>query len=169
MSTVKDWRDITKGDWLFTCRMEPVQFRRWLYDDLGPDNPDDFETLDGSCHSRLHCSLKPVSTAYGEWFKANRMEQYYDFFLTEHVSSLSQWRAISDKSRYCYRETPNGVKYWYKKRVGGAKQFAYLSFGTFMYRPPEGSHFSIRQDIWDVYAAYLRHRAYERGIEYEGY
>ena len=26
---MKKWRDIEPGDWLFTCKMEPVQFSSW--------------------------------------------------------------------------------------------------------------------------------------------
>jgi len=58
----------TKGDWLFTCRMEPVQFSHWENDEQL-----DFVTMDGSHHSQYHCGLHLVSTKYAEFFTAHKL------------------------------------------------------------------------------------------------
>lgn len=64
--------EISHGDWLFTCRMEPLQFDKWL-----DDKKEDFQTIEGSSHSKSNCSLKPISTKYATWFNENKIWELY--------------------------------------------------------------------------------------------
>jgi len=92
---MKDLRDIKPGDWLFTCRMEPVQFGSW--DEKNPEDyyeieefnkrtdeekfnfcHSDFSTFDGSSHSVCGCGLSPISEKYAKWFIENKVWEIYE-------------------------------------------------------------------------------------------
>jgi len=82
------------GDWLFTCRMEPVQFGEWKIknpndyscnkEDYSEDewyrmwNEEDFITIDGSSHSRSNCSLHLISTRYAEFFIEHKLWELFE-------------------------------------------------------------------------------------------
>lgn len=80
-------RDLKKGDWIFTCRMEPVQFNYYSVKDPNDyqkhmDNDeewndfinfDDFITIEGSSHAQCGCGCKRITKEYAEWFLANKV------------------------------------------------------------------------------------------------
>ena len=68
-------RIIEQGDWLFTCSMKPVQFGVWLNKE-----EDDFETLNGSQHSKRNCSLSPISDEYAKFFNDHKLWELYDIY-----------------------------------------------------------------------------------------
>ena len=59
-------RIVEKGDWMFTCSMQPLQFSHWEDDDR-------FITLNGSHHSQRHCSL-----AYAKFFIEHKLWELYE-------------------------------------------------------------------------------------------
>lgn len=61
------------GDWLFTCKMEPVQFDKWI-----DDEKDDFISIDGSHHSKINCSLSLISNKYAEFFIKHQLWELFD-------------------------------------------------------------------------------------------
>ena len=67
MSSVK------KGDWLFTCGIIPKQFNNFHNDD-----PDSFETMEGSHHPVKHCSMGLMSNEYAEFFNKHKLWKLYD-------------------------------------------------------------------------------------------
>jgi len=69
-------RIVEHGDWIFTCKMEPQQFDKWLSGVYNPE--DDFVTIGGSQHSKTHCSLTPISDAYAEFFNKHKLWELYD-------------------------------------------------------------------------------------------
>jgi hypothetical protein len=68
----EELKNITKGTWIFSCSMKPLQFGEW-YD----DQYDEFETIGGSQHSRRNCSLSIISEEYAKWFLANKIDELY--------------------------------------------------------------------------------------------
>ena len=85
-----------KGDWLFTCMMQPKQFSHFerACMECGRFYPttetvctkcnvplkeelDDFVSIDGSCHSKKHCTLHLISTKYATWFIENKLWELY--------------------------------------------------------------------------------------------
>lgn len=83
-------RILEKGDWIFTCSMRPLQFDRITpkkYD--RSDFPsltdeqfkefveDDFVTMEGSHHSKKHCSCKPISDEYAAFFIKHELWSLY--------------------------------------------------------------------------------------------
>ena len=68
-------RIIERGDWLFTCSMKPEQFGAWRNGE-----EDDFNTLNGSDHSKRHCSLSPISDEYAKFFNDHKLWELYDIY-----------------------------------------------------------------------------------------
>ena len=66
--------NIKKGDWLFTCSMNPVQFGEWENN----EKFDGFVTLSGSSHSRRNCGLAIISETYAKFFIENKCEELFD-------------------------------------------------------------------------------------------
>ena len=64
-------KDIKKGQWIFTCSMQPQQFDHWI-------NDDDFVTEIGSHHSLINCSLKIISDEYAKFFNDNELWNLFD-------------------------------------------------------------------------------------------
>lgn len=114
------------GDWLFTCRMEPVQFDAWANEDHN-----DFMTLDGSGHSAAHCGLHPVSERYAHWFLDNKLYEYYRFFNASSVDSGAEWVRLGANA--WYRVATNGVRYVYVDGYGKARQFSHLEYDAFAF------------------------------------
>ena len=104
-----------KGEWLFTCAMEPKQFSHFeracqecgRHYPLEVDvcshceielnrNTDDFETLDGSCHSVKHCSCSPISEGYAKFFIKNKLSDLYEE-LTDDVGADISFDAYREK------------------------------------------------------------------------
>ena len=93
MKDIEYYKAIKRGDWIFTCKLQPLQF-----DMFQPEkNPEhynresftdeqweqfskygDFCTLNGSNHSTKNCGLLKVSDAYGEWFNDNQVWLLYE-------------------------------------------------------------------------------------------
>lgn len=81
-----------QGDWIFTCSMKPLQFDHFIEKSpndysRGKDTVeeweiflkfDDFQTMEGSHHSRRNCSLKIITEAYALWFIKNQIWEIYD-------------------------------------------------------------------------------------------
>lgn len=66
-------RIMEKGDWLFTCSINPEQFSHWRDDDM-----DMFVTLNGANHSKKNCSLSPISDEYAEFFIKHNLSELYE-------------------------------------------------------------------------------------------
>ncbi len=64
-------KNIQKGQWLFTCSMQPLQFLAF------DENGDDFTTMNGSKHSVRNCSCKIISENYAKWFIDNKIEELF--------------------------------------------------------------------------------------------
>lgn len=89
-------RIVEKDDWLFTCSLKPLQFSHTLFKDKelkGYDKnywdnvskeereafiEDDFVTLEGSHHSRKHCSLTPISDEYAKFFNDHKLWELFE-------------------------------------------------------------------------------------------
>lgn len=83
----KKLKEIKKGQWIFTCSMQPKQFDH--YEERNPEDYtkgnftdeqwedflkyDNFVTLEGSWHSRRNCGLKLISEAYALFFIENEL------------------------------------------------------------------------------------------------
>jgi len=90
---------VKSGDWLFTCRLEPLQFSHFE-----PKNTEDYEedfllsmnedqlsnflndhfvTTDGASHSYKNCTCRVISENYAKWFIANNVYNLFDQFEAE--------------------------------------------------------------------------------------
>ncbi len=92
--TLQQRKDLKPGQWLFTCKMVPVQFaafdeekdpKTWGRSADTTDEEwelfakyNDFQSIDGSCHSVKDCGCKPISDEYAKWFLDNNMQDLYD-------------------------------------------------------------------------------------------
>ena len=95
MSTTRDGieylKTLKRGDWVFTCTLEPQQF-----DSFMPNNPEHFDrskftedawelfinygyftTMRGN-HSTINCGCTRVSEKYAKWFNENKVYELYD-------------------------------------------------------------------------------------------
>ena len=93
MRDVNELKQIKRGDWIFTCNMQPLQFDKF-YPEKNPEHYNreaftdeewelfskygDFVTMNGSNHSTHSCGLHRVSTPYAEWFNDNQIWLLYD-------------------------------------------------------------------------------------------
>lgn len=83
----KEIRNLKKGDWLFTCKMEPKQFGEFWVENkelkelLKYYCVGDFNTIDGSGHSIFGCGCKPISKKYAMFFIAHKLGEYYDILV----------------------------------------------------------------------------------------
>ena len=87
-----DRKLVKEGNWLFTCKMEPVQFEKFLHnnpDDYDRKNftdeewekfiyYDDFITKDGSNHSVTNCGLSLISEEYAKFFIEHELWSLYN-------------------------------------------------------------------------------------------
>lgn len=71
------------GDWIFTCKMQPMQFDSYIH------KGEDFKTTDGSHHSIRHCGCNPVSKEYAQWFIENKIWEIWDEISETNPESLS--------------------------------------------------------------------------------
>jgi hypothetical protein len=91
--TYEEYKNLKKGQWIFTCSMKPLQFSHIdvLTDDDRKhwDMPDEkwetfkydsFYTIEGSNHSKENCSCKTISGNYAQWFLKNEIHTMYDKF-----------------------------------------------------------------------------------------
>lgn len=87
MLNIKEIKNIKKGQWIFTCSMQPRQFKSFEGED--EPNPgtlrgttytddqwwaylhDEFLTMEGSSHSIHNCGCQPISEKYAKWFLEN--------------------------------------------------------------------------------------------------
>ena len=72
MTNQEEAKKVKKGDWLFSCGIKPKQFSHFHND------PDSFETIEGSHHSVKHCSMGLMSEAYAHWFNENKVWTLFD-------------------------------------------------------------------------------------------
>jgi hypothetical protein len=157
-----------RGDWLFTCRMEPAQFGEWDKND-----PLFFETLEGSGHDVQHCSLTPISDKYAAWFLKHQIWRMLDFFRESVVLRNSTWRKFRATA---YRVAVNGVEFHYNRKLGGRVLFSHIELGDFAFYPSDDLRFDLCGESkaayrtrFAVYEAYVRWRAEQDGLVYEGY
>lgn len=83
---IKKRKNIKKGKWIFTCSMQPQQFKSWDEEKSSDDynreaftdeswemfsKYNDFTTLNGSSHAVAGCNLKLISDKYAKWFIKN--------------------------------------------------------------------------------------------------
>jgi len=93
MRNIEDLKAVKHGDWIFTCKLQPLQFDTFRPEKNADDynrqaftdeqweqfsKYDDFVTLNGSNHSVKNCGLLKVSDAYAEWFNDNQIWLLYD-------------------------------------------------------------------------------------------
>jgi len=71
-------KNLKKGDWIFTCKMDPVQFSHYQDTDSNNDPFDVFFSIEGSVHSQRHCGCKRISKEYAEWFIDNEISKLFD-------------------------------------------------------------------------------------------
>lgn len=87
------FKALKHGDWIFTCSMKPLQFNTFENKDPKsyPDfvkfsteleqelffNFDNFTTCEGSSHSTMNCSCRPISEKYA-WFLENKIDNIYN-------------------------------------------------------------------------------------------
>ncbi len=111
--------DLKRGEWIFTCGMQPQQFHGFE----GEKNPDDykrsaftddsweqfakyndFTTIGGGSHSLSNCGCRRVSDAYAQWFIKN---ECWNLFPNDR--SDEQWDAYENAVRtLCDRD---GITY----------------------------------------------------------
>ena len=131
-----------KGDWLFTCSMKPLQFDKWT-------DEYDFETIEGSHHSRTFCGLKPISENYAKWFLKNEFWNFFEY-LNEGMFKYSY------SKRAFILKTNDIIK------KGHRRYFKYQDFEYLL--PYKDKHISI----WDIYESYVRFNANKDNIPFEG-
>jgi len=93
MRHIDYYKAIKHGDWIFTCKMQPLQFDKFDAEKNPEDynreaftdekweqfsKYNDFTTIGGSCHSANNCGLQRVSTDYAQWFIENQIWLLYD-------------------------------------------------------------------------------------------
>lgn len=95
------YKNLKKGDWIFTCSMQPKQFshinidkNRNDYDPMSDENweeikYDDFETIEGSHHSFKHCGCNKISEKYAKWFIEHKIWELLDSFIAS--SEEAKW------------------------------------------------------------------------------
>lgn len=86
---MKKFDNIKHGQWIFSCKMQPLQFDKWEDE----SDKDGFNTLEGSNHSAYHCGCKPISEKYALWFIENKC---WDLF-SKDVDPKEQWNIYIDK------------------------------------------------------------------------
>jgi hypothetical protein len=100
---------IKQGDWLFTCVMVPVQFKRWT------DNKHDgfysgADEQDGvSSHSARNCGLVPVSEKYALWFLDKKIADHFSELLSKGTSMKDAWTLYEQYIRDRCKE--DGIEY----------------------------------------------------------
>lgn len=109
-TNIKD--KLKHGTWIFTCSMKPLQFDKFLpKEDNKEDYPnidfgsdkwlnikyDDFQTIEGSNHSLLHCSCGIISEEYAKWFLDNNIHKLYDNFKDKENSWELYEKAVREK------------------------------------------------------------------------
>lgn len=111
-------KNIKKGQWVFTCGMQPKQFdyfekrdpRDYINSSFTDEdwdqflNYDSFVTMDGSYHSVKNCGLNPISEKYALWFIENKC-----WLLFPNDESDGVWQTYIDKvEELCKRD---GIEY----------------------------------------------------------
>ncbi len=119
--TIPDYKKVQPGDWIFTCSMQPFQFK--AFDEPKKESDydrskftdeewerfskyDDFETMEGSCHSSKNCSLKIISAEYAKWFIDNKIWEHFD---KENSIDGETWDKYETKVKQLAEEA--GIKY----------------------------------------------------------
>lgn len=93
---MKNVDKVKKGDWIFTCSLEPMQFSHFEpktpedynasflssmdEEELSNFLNDDFVTMNGSSHSYKNCTCKVVTEDYAKWFIANNVQALFNQF-----------------------------------------------------------------------------------------
>lgn len=113
--TLEEAKQLKKGQWIFTCHMEPKQFGSF-YPEKNPKDYsrnlftdeqweffskyDDFETMDGSSHSVKNCSCRIISEEYAQWFIKNKC---WKLFPDDKTSE--QWQVYENRIKeLCQRD-----------------------------------------------------------------
>jgi hypothetical protein len=116
-----------RGQWLFTCRMEPLQFSHYM-----PSNPDhydqtyiqsltpeeldafihdDFATIEGSHHSTHSCSMTLISESYAKWFLENKVWELYDQYKNSKDNDTYENRWMLYERDVKHLCEAHGIKY----------------------------------------------------------
>lgn len=149
-----------KGDWLFTCKMIPVQFDCFL-------DEDNFRTLDGSEHSYKHCGFKPISREYALWFLSNEIYKHYNKL--KDFSKLSPFKRI--ESQHYIRNNDN-LEFHYKGKYPLLKN-RHSSYGGRFYEKwliykEIRLELKDNYDSWDLYEQYVKKLCEISNIKFEG-
>jgi len=118
-------KKLKKGDWLFTCSMEPLQFNSFDeeknpddYNRAGFTDEDweqfskynDFTTINGSSHAVQGCGCKPVSEKYALWFIENKCWELYEKSEgNNEIENDKKWKKYEEAIKaLCIKE---GIEY----------------------------------------------------------
>lgn len=132
-----------KGDWLFTCSMQPKQFGKWQNEDM-----DDFETIEGSSHNKNNCGLKPISENYAQWFLKNEFWNFYHYLNNGMFKYRWQCKGFVLKNEIV--------------KKGHRRYFVYKDFECLL--PYKDKHITI----WYIYESYVKFMAEKENILFEG-
>jgi len=105
--TIAELQKLQRGQWIFTCAMEPKQFdcfdkekdpkhySREKFTDKEWERfskYDDFTTIGGSHHSVFHCGLKTISEEYAKFFIENKCSEMFP-----NDGTAEQWDEFENK------------------------------------------------------------------------
>lgn len=151
-----------QGDWLFTCKMYPVQFLEYI-------NNGDFRTADKSEHSIDHCGCNPVSKKYALWFLKNKIWEAHDDL--SDYSKLSPFKRI-DKNHYI--RIQGNLEFHYVgerpiKKDRHSNSYMKRFYQRWLIYKGFRLELGDKYDVWDVYKQYIEKRCESENIKYEGY
>lgn len=163
---------IKKGDWLFTCSMQPEQFGEWI----GNEEILDFVTLNGSSHAVHGCGLKKITKKYATWFIKNQMWQYLKFFKRLDFAVNTPYSKL-DNGLYT-KTSKSGVKCVYekilyirKRKVRKRYKCLYCEYCDIKLSPfdniPDTKEFEGVENF-DTYRQFVQGMAEKAGLKYEG-
>jgi hypothetical protein len=105
---IKELQKIKKGQWIFTCKLEPLRFKRFFtykddYVKKHWESPsrwikhkyfNDFETMEGTTHSALHCGLELITKNYAYFFRKNKC---WELFPKEDLTMDEKWEIYENR------------------------------------------------------------------------
>ena len=153
---------MNKGDWLFTCKMNPQQFSHNL-------SNGDFLTLEGGSHSKTHCGCNAISTSYAKWFIETDISKVYDDL--NFYGKLSPFRRIE---KYHYVRTFGELELHYygkyplkKLRQSPSSYQRRFNKRWLVYKGIE-IELSSEYNLFEVYETWVKKKCEQDGIEFEG-
>ncbi len=164
--------------WIFTCSMQPLIFREWEkanwlgeiddFNTVGNIYDEDYNlkdninlTIEGSSHSKKHCSLNYISTGYALFFIKHKLWEIYKIFDNINVKVNAEY---IKKDNLYYRYSDNGVCFIYNKN---SKKYKLVNIGyqDFIYQT---ENFNKDRDVFKLYEAYVIFFCNKHNVIYEG-